>query len=389
MQKRKCVLIIYRAWYPNIQYLFDQLQESLPYEVNFFLLSSKERGRPWEVAGNAVKVHPRIIPGYNFHFFSRDVILNRGLNRYLSELSPDLIIIGTWSEAGCFIAKHFGKTRGIPTISWIVGRNDMYLPHLIWRIRKRVSCWLERKFIKKAAFVFAEGTKARNDAIKLGARKDRVIIVKHTICEDHFDYRNKCLYQAEIALERKRLKAKGPLFLSIAQLIPRKGIDILLKAFSELLKRVKDAQLLLIGSGPMQRIVMDFKDEYAPNFYWIPSVPYERIPIYYFMANYAILPSYFDDWGNVVNESHCAKIPIICSDGVVASYDLIKDGYNGLIFKAGNADSLAELMIYAVTHPEEMQKMAQRGYEFIQETWNTNEAVKIWSKYIGMVLESS
>jgi len=170
-------------------------------------------------------------------------------------------------------------------------------------------------------------------------------------------------------------------------LIPRKGIDSLFVAFKKLIKIHKEAKLLLIGDGPTRKRVRDFSKENLSHFKWIFSVPYEKIPLYYFLSDYFVFPTYFDDWGNVVNESHCAKLPIICSDGAHASFDLIKHGKSGLIYKAGDVNTLVELMEYAIEHPLEMEKMAQNGYSFIQSDWNQKESVEMWCKYVQVVIE--
>jgi phosphatidylinositol alpha-mannosyltransferase len=43
----------------------------------------------------------------------------------------------------------------------------------------------------------------------------------------------------------------------------------------------------------------------------------------------------------VVNESMAAGVPVICSSGVGAAQDLIRNGKSGLIFQKGNAQELA------------------------------------------------
>ncbi len=376
------VLIVGRTWYPNHQLLFDEIQFQLPeYKLYYYLLSAKEKGRPWDIEGKLV--NPKIIPGFYFTAFSKGVMINPGLTKYLSLVKFSLIIITPGSEIGCFTAKKFAQKRSIPSVGWIVGLRE-WNPNFLWRMRSVLTKSLARKFIKDQCFVFTDGTKAKNDVIKLGEVSEKdVIIVKHVIDETHFDYKNYQLGEEEKKKERAKFSLdERPLFLCISGLVRRKGLDSLLSAFEKLLRLNSNVQLLLVGDGSMRKMASDFLKKHPKNFKWIRSVPYDRIPLVYALSDYCVFPSYFDDWGNIVNECHCAKIPIICSDGVCASYDLIEHGYSGLVYKAGDVSALVELMDYALKHPKQMKIMAQNGSDFIQSEWNTKESAKIWTKYI-------
>lgn len=384
--KEKNVVFISRAWYPNHQLLFDDIQSQLSGEVRlyYYLLSSKERGRTWDMRGKLLR--PQVIPGLHFTIFSKEIMINPLVPKYLSMIEPELIIITPWSEAGCFAAKNFAKKKNIPTVSWIVGLRE-WNPNFWWKIRRILTNILAGSFIKDSGLVFADGTKAKIDAIKLGASEERVIIIKHVIEEDHFYYENIMLTEEKKKNKRAQLLLDDrPIFLCISQLIKRKGIDSLLGAFDILLKKNNDIQLLLVGNGPLRHLVINFYKNNPRNFKWISSVPYEEIPTYYALSDYSVVPSYFDDWCNVVNESHCAKIPVICSDGANASYDLIKHGETGLLYKTGDTKALADCMEYAIQNPQKMKIMAQNGYNFIKSEWNTKESAKIWAKYIRIAI---
>ena len=69
-----------------------------------------------------------------------------------------------------------------------------------------------------------------------------------------------------------------------------------------------------------------------------------------------MLPSRYDGWGVVVNQALGAGLPVICSDMVGAGHDLVEEGVNGLKFRAGDTDSLAEKMARLVREPEVIEK---------------------------------
>jgi glycosyltransferase involved in cell wall biosynthesis len=381
------ILMFSRTWYPNHQVLLDKIQSNLSgtAALRYYLLSSSEKGREWH-HGKCL-VEPNVIPGFHFSVFSKEMMINPRIGKYLSEVKPKVMVITPWSEIGCFAAKRYAQKNGIPTIGWVVGLRE-WGPGLSWKLRSKATEILAKRFLKGHRFVFAYGSKAKEDAVRLGVSEDKAIIVKHVIDEDKFDYKRIKLDDAERKHRRKQLLLDdGPVFLCISQLIRRKGIDTLFKALRNIRKKKKEVQLLLIGDGPLRPMVDDFIKDNPQGIKWIKSVPYGDIAGYYALSDYSVVCSYFDDWCTVVNESHCARVPVICSDGAHCSYDLISHGNNGLIYPAGDVLSLSEAMEYAVNNPPEMERMAQSGYGFIQKEWNTNVAAKIWTKYLCEALD--
>jgi glycosyltransferase involved in cell wall biosynthesis len=118
-------------------------------------------------------------------------------------------------------------------------------------------------------------------------------------------------------------------------------------------------------------------------------VPYDEIQTYYAISDCFVFPTRFDVWGTVVNESHCARLPIICSDAAHASFDLIKHSHSGLVYPVGNVNALTELMKYAVNNPAQMQCMTNNGYDFIQTRWNSKISARIWAEHIKLATEST
>jgi glycosyltransferase involved in cell wall biosynthesis len=58
-----------------------------------------------------------------------------------------------------------------------------------------------------------------------------------------------------------------------------------------------------------------------------------------------LLPSRFEPWGVVVQEAAACGLPLICSDACGAGEHLLRDGLNGVVFPAGDAEALADGML--------------------------------------------
>jgi glycosyltransferase involved in cell wall biosynthesis len=385
MSKR--VLITFPAWFPNRQPLIDMIQRELTdYEIHYFVFSPREKGRVWNMEG-AMEVTPEVIPGISLTLFKeRHFNLNFGLRKRIASVAPDLVIIGGWDDLACFSTKSFACKHRIPVIAWVAGLNNRRPPGFVSTLRKWVSYGLAKRFVKGHNFVFARGTKAKRDVVSMGVPEERCVVVKQTIDEQLFDWNNNTFTHETRMLERCKIGLDDrPVFLCVSQLLPRKGINCLLSAFRELRRLTKDFNMLLIGNGPLSRTVAGFCRDNR-GFVWIPRVSYQSIPRYYFMSDCFVFPTSYEDWGNVINESHCAKLPVITSDSASAVIDLVKHQETGLVYKAGETSVLVGLMRYALKHPERMRQLAENGYALIQKTWNTKCAAEIWCKYIKIAL---
>jgi glycosyltransferase involved in cell wall biosynthesis len=256
------------------------------------------------------------------------------------------------------------------------------------RTLRSLSNAVTRRVLRDSRFVFVYGTQAKEDALALGASEDQIVIAKHSIPDTHFDCAQHHLSSEErLAMRRNLGLHDGPLFLCVSQLIPRKGIQDLLEAFSQVRRTHPEAQLLLIGKGVLDAMVQARARDSGGALAWLPGVPYAEIPKYYLLSDCFVFPTHFDAWGFMINESHWSKLPVISSDAAFAARDLIVHGQSGLVVPAGNVAALAEAMEYGLDHPSEMRRMAECGYHFVKTQWNEQETTRLWARHIELALQ--
>lgn len=384
---RPTVVFVAHAWFPNHQRLIDELSSLLPYPIHHFVLSSQDRNRAWGGFG-AMRVPVTVVPGFTINVGRLELNLNLDFSKFLAGIRPAAVVVEGWHQPAYFSARRFALKHGAPLITWFPGRPRNRPISFSGLVLRRLSNVFYQRAVRQSRFVFVYGSRPREDALKLGAAEDRVVIVRHTIDESHFDYARRALGHAEKLQSRQSigLRGKGPLFLCISQLVQRKGIPDLLQAFACLHRRCSEAELLLIGKGPLEPLVRTYAAQCPGNFAWLPSMPYAEIPRAYAMADYLVLATHRDAWATVINEAHCAKLPVISSDAAHAVGDLVTHGQTGLVYKAGNTAKLVGAMEYALDHPAEMTQMAARGYGFIQSTWNVRESARIWAQHLEIAI---
>jgi len=127
----------------------------------------------------------------------------------------------------------------------------------------------------------------------------------------------------------------------VGQLIPRKGVDLLLEAMRPLFDDYRDLRLSIIGGGSeaqaLQAAVHSLGIDNRVNFEG--ALRSDKIYARLASVDLLVLPSRWDGWGIVVNEALSAQVPVIVSDRCGAA-DLIQHGVNGFVFRSEDVEDL-------------------------------------------------
>jgi len=176
-------------------------------------------------------------------------------------------------------------------------------------------------------------------------------------------------------------------FLCCAQMIHRKGIDVLLQAFDSLIQSGVAARLVLVGReaelpSMMKGVGSGTREHVSVEGFQAP----EDLPEYFAKADVFVLPSRHDGWGVVVNQALGAGLPLICSDAVGAAHDLIMPGRNGEIVPAGAVEPLREAMSRLATDAE-MRDAYRSAVRKEATRWTPGQGAKRWSHVIQAIVD--
>jgi glycosyltransferase involved in cell wall biosynthesis len=134
-------------------------------------------------------------------------------------------------------------------------------------------------------------------------------------------------------------------FLFCGQIIMRKGADVLIQAFDQLVKKGYRTRLILTGRrAELDDILRFASNETRKQISYEGFCDPKLLPSVFAKADVFVLPSRYDGWGVVVNQALGAGLPVICSNAVGAGFDLVNPGINGFRVRAGDIAELAEAM---------------------------------------------
>jgi glycosyltransferase involved in cell wall biosynthesis len=326
--------------------------------------------RTWQVEG----VHEtRVLRGVRFpgarRLLLHDYPVTPGVWRALGRTQPDVVVVSGWSTFAAQGSILWCRLRGIPYLL-VVESHDAG-PRPGWR--RKVKGTVVPPIVRGAAGVLVTGSLARRSMIERGAAPERIHVFANTIDVESFGERADRLSARRVEL-RRELRA-GPddvVVLSVARLVREKAHDVLIRAVAA----TGDPRLVLVlaGSGPAQDGLETLAREHDVRLVLAGDRPWERIVEVYAAADVFALVSEREPWAVVVNEASACGLPLVLSDRVGAAHDLLRDGENGVLVRAGDIAGAAAALRRLAADPDERHRMGARSRELVRN-WGYGPSV--------------
>lgn len=168
------------------------------------------------------------------------------------------------------------------------------------------------------------------------------------------------LYGADpkIFTEGPPLHEREKVLLFVGQLIPRKGIDLLLQAFRRFRSDHPDWRLQIIGEGKV-----DIPSS-EPGLTRLGFLQPHDVGRKMRESRFLVLPSREDHWGLVVHEAALSGCGLLVSENVGAAPDLVTSE-NGVVYQAGSVKPLQEAM----------EKAAHAGDDWLYKAFRTSRSL--------------
>ncbi len=173
---------------------------------------------------------------------------------------------------------------------------------------------------------------------------------------------------------------ESPLLLTVSRLACEKNVSFL----TEVLRRVPEATLAIVGDGPQRAQLERRFAKYRTQF-----VGYLRgveLAAAYASADAFVYASETETMGNVILEAMASGLPVIAAKaGGVTS--LIQHGIDGFLFSPRNADEAAGYVREVLEVPKRHQQMSAAALAYVQtRTWQ-NSGNEVRSHYQQIIDE--
>lgn len=167
--------------------------------------------------------------------------------------------------------------------------------------------------------------------------------------------------------------------LFVGGLSQRKGISYLFKAAEELKDKV---ELTIVGQKP--HLECQILNENLANYTWIPQLSHPNILQLMKQQDLLVFPSLFEGFGLVVTEAMSQGTPVITTERTCGP-DVITNGQNGWIIKAGSVDSIKFQLEEILEKPDCLEKVGRAAMETAKARPWSQYSSEISSKVMGIL----
>ncbi|MDA2977264.1 MAG: glycosyltransferase family 4 protein [Actinomycetota bacterium] len=191
-----------------------------------------------------------------------------------------------------------------------------------------------------------------------------------------FNPENKTNGQSQKIRERFRLGNK-PVVVCVSRLMARKGQNTLIEVWPEVLKKVPDAHLLIVGGGSLKQSLhkKTFDNNVHTSVTITGAVDWKELPGFYAAGDVFAMPVRtrnlgFDveGLGIVYLEASATGIPVIAGNSGGAPEAVI-DGVTGFVLNPNNQMILAEKIIELLLNKELSNRLGKQGQSWIEKQW--------------------
>lgn len=140
---------------------------------------------------------------------------------------------------------------------------------------------------------------------------------------------------------KEELGLKGQVVTYTGRLAEKKGIDILLTAWKEVIKKFPTAVILILGKGHLESVIKSQAEILGLNGSVILKGYVQNVEDFLRASDIFVFPSFQEGLPNSLLEAMGCGLPVVATriGGVM---DVIKDGENGILVEPGDAQGIAE-----------------------------------------------
>lgn len=189
----------------------------------------------------------------------------------------------------------------------------------------------------------------------------------------------------DLAYTVQRNKDTKRKITAVGRLTKQKDYFTLLKAFIIIHKAFPYERLEIYGSGEDEKELKEFcKSEGLSDCVFFLGNKKEALKLIA-DSDCFVLSSIYEGMPNVLMEAMAIGLPCVSTDCPFGPRELIKDGVNGFLVPVGDADKLAQKIIYILNNTDEAEQMGERAKHILEEQ-NINTIASQYLKYVQTIV---
>jgi len=245
---------------------------------------------------------PKMLRGWYGQFLVQSI--RSCFHEAVREFRPD-IVLGSWAYPDGWAAVRLAREAGLPVAIKVHGSDLLSLDEHPAKLKRTTQA------LKSADAVITVSQHLAGRAIEMDIDPSRVHVIYNGVDRSVFHP-----VPRETARQQLSLTSSDPLILFVGNLVPVKGLDVLINALTTLVKTGQRFECVMVGDGPLKAELQTQIDAsgLTERVRMIGARPLEELPLWYQSANLVVLPSWSEGVPNVLLEAAACGTPFVASN---------------------------------------------------------------------------
>ncbi len=296
-----------------------------------------------------------------------------GLLTIALRFNPDIVHIhGHLSFATCLQALFVAKILRKPVVITV---------HGTYAARGRMLEAVQRFYLKtigRIIFSLAHriicltGSDAK-EIVSLGVPRRKIVIIPNGVDIDWYKPRRK--------------SGKNEIVLWAGRLVPEKGIQHLLKAWSLVIKQKPDAKLYLAGTGPL-KIKLKVMCKYLGiqnSVKWYGYIPWINMRDFLHCGSIFVFTSTKEGMPFAILEAMASGLCVVATD-IPGINSVIRDGYSGILVPTSDVKGLAKALVDLMSNKDLLRSLAKTARREVKREYDwsliANKLLRIYQEVL-------
>ncbi|MBC7130484.1 glycosyltransferase family 4 protein [Candidatus Bathyarchaeota archaeon] len=249
--------------------------------------------------------------------------------------------------------------------------------HFLWYLAK-----IEKEAAEKATLIVTVSHYSQKRITQLyHVERDKIKVVPNGVDPQRF----KPMKVSENFRAKLGIKGKNCI-LFVGNLVPRKGLNLLIEAAKNVVKENKDAYFLIAGDGPLKNSLIAYARNLnvLGNLKFFGMVSDEMLLKIYNCSDIVVLPSLQEGQGITLLEAQATAKPVVaCKAG--GTSEIVIHGETGLLVNP-NSRELADALLTLLSDEDVRRRMGEKGRKFVSKNFSWDICAR---KMLKVYLEAS
>lgn len=244
--------------------------------------------------------------------------INKYIDKYLQENTYDVLHVHSGSISVLAIMAYYAKKNGVKKV---ITHSHCAVEHI--NLKNKILRVIAGIFMKPCVDVYCACSKVAGEAKYMpGIVNDKMIVLNNGVDFSRFEYNESIRDRIR---EKHNIKKDAFVLGHVGRFSYQKNHEYLIQIFKDVLKREKNAVLMLIGSGELEEEIQQLIKEFNLTDSVILCGNVNNVNEYMQAMDVFVLPSRFEGLPIVGVEAQAAGLPVVVSENVSDELDMGKN----------------------------------------------------------------